>query len=227
MFLNLLWLEETTSTQEIIRNLPVYSLVVANRQTAGRGRMGRVWHSQEGGLYFSFSLPKGLRQENTLPLVVANSVADHLKSLGFMPAIKWVNDVYLQGKKLCGVLTQGLKDLIIVGAGINLNQENFPEELEAISLKMVCGKTFDKADFLFGLLNFIVRDLHTLQEEGFVPFRSRIENRLLFMDEQVVLFTPEPVAGIMKGIDSDGSLLLLTQEGLKAFRVGEVTLRLI
>lgn len=227
MFSSILWLDEIPSTQDFVkeRNIPVGAVVVANRQTAGRGRLGRSWHSPEGGLYFSFSLPAGMRDEGTLPLVLAYSVCTCLESLGFMPAIKWVNDVYLRGKKLCGVLTERLKDRIVAGIGININQESFPQELDAISLKMVSGRSFDRVDFLLKLLDFMEKDLLRLSESGFSQFREEIQSRLLFVGSEVVLYTPQPVAGILQGIGEDGSLLLLTSEGTKSFSVGEVTLR--
>ncbi|MFN7064971.1 MAG: biotin--[acetyl-CoA-carboxylase] ligase [Aquificaceae bacterium] len=227
MFKVLLWLEEVSSTQDLFkeRDLPLWNLVAANRQTRGRGRQGREWHSQEGGLYFSFSLPQGIRDERTLPLVLSNAIADYLKNLGFMPAIKWVNDVYLQGKKLCGILTEKLKDKIIVGIGINLNQEEFPKDFEAISLRRVRGESFDKVDFLLGLLDYIEKAIQRLSKRGFSAFKENIENRLLFKESEVILYTPEPVIGILYGIGEDGSLLLLTQEGLRSFQVGDITLR--
>ncbi|MFN4012760.1 MAG: biotin--[acetyl-CoA-carboxylase] ligase [Aquificaceae bacterium] len=227
MFKILLWLEEIPSTQDFLKekNLPLWSVVVANKQTKGRGRLGRVWHSQEGGLYFSFSLPQGIRDENTLPLVLSNALADYLKLLGFIPAIKWVNDVYLRGKKVCGVLTERLKDRIVVGMGINLNQKEFPKDIEAISLKIASGKDYDKVDFLLGLLDYIESSIERLSKEGFTAFKNVIEQRLLFKDSEVILYTPHPVVGILQGIDRDGSLLLMTQDGLRAFQVGEITLR--
>ncbi|MEN3028660.1 MAG: biotin--[acetyl-CoA-carboxylase] ligase [Aquificaceae bacterium] len=227
MFNLLLWLSETTSTQEFLRekNLPLWSVVVANRQTAGRGRLGRVWHSSEGGIYLSFSLPAGLREEGTVPLLMAGAVADYLKSLGFMPAIKWVNDVYLQGKKVSGILTERLRDRLLVGIGVNLNQESFPEGLEAVSLRMVSGRQFEKVDFLLGLLEFLWKSIERLKSEGFSAMRESIESRLLFKGNEVIVYTPQPVVGILQGIGEEGSLLLLTQEGVKSFQVGELSLR--
>lgn len=227
MFENLLWLEEVNSTQEVVKskNLPAWTVVVANRQRLGRGRLGRPWHSAEGGLYLSFSVPRGFRDECTLPLVVACAVADYLAELGFRPALKWVNDVYIKGRKVCGVLTEGLKDRLIVGVGINLNQEAFPPNLEAISLKMVSGQSLCPLDFLAGLLEQMEKGLKELFLVGFSALKERIEDRLLFKDSEVVLYTPAPVAGLLQGIGDDGSLLLLTQEGLRAFSVGELTLR--
>ncbi len=227
MFEVLLWFEEISSTQDYLkeRDLPIGSVVVSNRQSRGRGRLGRVWHSQEGGLYFSFSIPQGIRDESTLPLVLSHAIADYLKSLGYIPAIKWVNDVYLQGKKVCGVLTERLKDRFIAGIGINLNQESFPEGIEAVSLKMVSGKSFNKVDVLLDLLDHIKHALEELSEKGFEAFKESIESRLLFKDMEVILYTPQPVVGILQGLDRDGSLLLMTQEGLKSFQVGEISLR--
>ncbi len=225
MLKSLLWLEKVSSTQEIAKRLSVGSVVVANRQTAGRGRMGRQWHSPEGGLYLSFCLFTGMRDEMTLPLVIAHSLASYIRGLGFMPAVKWVNDVYVGGKKVCGVLTERLRDKIVVGVGINLNQEDFPKDLDATSLRLISGKTFDKVDFLLGLLGQLEGDLEKLQAFGFKAFKEAIEDRLLFKDEEVVLYTPEPVVGILKGISEKGSLLLLTQEGIRSFNVGDLTLR--
>lgn len=227
MFKSLLWLSEVTSTQAILKEgrLRPWTLVVSNKQTSGRGRLGRVWYSIEGGLYLSFSLSAGFKDERSSPLVVANAVADYLKSLGFMPAIKWVNDVYLQGKKVCGVLVEKLREQLIVGIGINLNQESFPQDLEAVSLKMILGKTFEKVDFLLGLMDHLQKNLERLMREGFSTFRKSIEDRLLFKGAEVILYTPEPVVGILEGLEEDGSLMLLTQEGLKSFQVGELTLR--
>ncbi|MEJ5338688.1 MAG: biotin--[acetyl-CoA-carboxylase] ligase [Aquificaceae bacterium] len=227
MLKSLIWLEELPSTQDFLKekNFPEGTVVVANRQTSGRGRLGRSWHSPEGGLYFSLSLPVGIRDEMTLPLVVAHSVAHYLKKLGFMPAIKWVNDVYVGGKKVCGVLTERLRERILLGVGINLNQESFPEWIDGASLRMLSGKTYQRVDFLLELLTYLEGDLKRLQQEGFGAFRKEIEERLLFKESEVILYTPEPLVGILQGIGEDGSLLLQTQDGLKSFSVGEITLR--
>lgn len=227
MFRSLLWLEKVSSTQDFVKEKKVSpgTVVVANRQTSGRGRMGRNWHSPEGGLYLSFSLATGIREERTLPLVFAHSVSLYLKKLGFMPAIKWVNDVYVGGKKVCGVLTERLRDRIVVGIGINLNQETFPEGLDALSLKMLSGRNFEKVDFLLGLLEYLEMGIKRLQQESFKSLKEEIEERLLFKESEVILYTPEPVVGVLQGLSEDGSLLLLTQEGLRSFSVGDITLR--
>lgn len=226
MFERLLWLEEAGSTQDLIKGLPPHSVVVAKRQTSGRGRMGRHWHSEVGGLYFSLSLNRGFKDEVSLPLVVAYAVGEYLKKEGLKPVIKWVNDLYLMGKKVCGVLCESSRDRLYVGVGLNLNQREFPEELEAISLSMVSGRTYREVDMLLELLDFLAGALELLKREGFRAFKEEIESMLLYRDQEVVLYTPEPVVGILKGLDKDGSLLLITHEGEKTFTVGDISLRL-
>lgn len=76
-----------------------------------------------------------------------------------------------------------------------------------------------------GLLDYIESSIEKLSKDGFMVFKDIIEQRLLFKDSEVILYTPQPVVGILQGIDKDGSLLLITQDGLKAFQVGEITLR--
>ncbi|MCS6875228.1 MAG: biotin--[acetyl-CoA-carboxylase] ligase [Aquificaceae bacterium] len=227
MFKSLIWLQEVGSTQDFVKekDMPTETVVVANLQTRGRGRLGRSWHSSEGGLYFSFSLYCGFKDEDTLPLVMACAIADYLESIGFVPAIKWVNDLYLRGKKVCGVLVERLKDKLVVGIGINVNQNTFPEEIEATSLRIISGKTFDRVGMLLGLLNHIQESICRLSNHGFSAFRHEVERRLLFKDSEVILYTPEPVVGILQGVGLDGSLLLLTQDGLRSFRIGELSLR--
>ncbi|RMH06050.1 MAG: biotin--[acetyl-CoA-carboxylase] ligase [Aquificota bacterium] len=227
MFERIAWLEEVSSTQELLKSkpFPINTVLVAKRQTSGRGRMGRLWHSEEGGLYLSFSLPAKAKEEQTIPLVVAFGVCQYLRWEGLRPAIKWVNDVYLEGKKVCGVLAEKTKDRLIVGVGLNVNQKVFPEDVWATSMSLVSGKEYNLVDVLLRLLDFLHGALKTFFQEGFKPFKDPIEDMLLFKDQEVILYTPEPVVGIMKGIKEDGSLLLLTSEGEKSFTVGELTLR--
>ncbi|RMH80965.1 MAG: biotin--[acetyl-CoA-carboxylase] ligase [Acidobacteria bacterium] len=226
MFERLLWLEETGSTQNLIKGLPPHSVVVARRQRSGRGRMGRRWHSEAGGLYFSFSLNRGFKDEDCVPLVVAYAVGEYLRKEGLKPAIKWVNDLYLMGKKVCGVLCESSKDRLYVGIGLNLNQKEFPGELEAVSLSVVSGKTYREVDVLLELFDSLAGALDLLKRDGFRAFKEHIESILLYKDQEVVLYTPKPVVGILKGLATDGSLVLITHEGERNFTVGDISLRL-
>jgi len=224
----MLWLEETGSTQNILKHFsfPYCTVVVANRQREGRGRFGRIWNSEEGGLYFSFLLrAEDFKEVLPLPLVVGYGVLLQIEIKGFKPMLKWVNDVYISGKKVCGVLVERSKEKIVVGVGINLNQKKFPSDLMATSLYMLRNEVFEKKDFLLETLEILDRVLEEFKNFGFEKFRSAIRQRLMFLGEEVVVYSQEPVVGIFEDIDQEGSLLLRTAQGLLKFNAGEVSLR--
>ncbi|MBQ6897575.1 MAG: biotin--[Clostridia bacterium] len=136
---------ETASTNNDIKDIikksgsPVFSAVTAERQTAGRGRLGRSFLSPVGGLYFSASYPLTGKEANIpfLTLLAGLAVNEAIRELtGINTLIKWPNDIYLNNKKLCGILTElvtfrGLT--AIVGIGLNLTETDFPEEIRDIA----------------------------------------------------------------------------------------------
>ncbi|SHK57653.1 biotin--[acetyl-CoA-carboxylase] ligase [Thermocrinis minervae] len=222
----LVWLEEVDSTQDVLKSFefPFGTVVVAKRQRKGRGRQGREWHSQEGGLYFSFLLnSEEFKEVPPLPLVIGLAVCNYLIELGFYPSIKWVNDVYLKGKKVCGVLVEKQKEKLICGVGFNVNQETLPPE--AISLYMVDGVKRDLRKTLSSLLDHIDKSLEEFKSSGFSPFKDRIEERLMFLGQEVILMTEPPTVGILKGLSEDGSLILQTSKGDVKVISGDITLR--
>ncbi|MEZ0361292.1 MAG: biotin--[acetyl-CoA-carboxylase] ligase [Hydrogenobacter sp.] len=225
-FLCMLWLEEVSSTQDYLKDkMSLNCVVVARTQRLGRGRYGRFWHSDMGGLYFSFSLKESFKDEQALPLVLSLSVCQLLEDYGFFASIKWINDVYLKGKKICGILVEKVKDRIIAGIGLNVNQENFPEGLQATSMLLVSGRKYDTIEVLFRLLKKIDRNLDLLKERGFGDFREDIKKRLLFLGEEVVLQTDPPTVGILTDLSPEGQIILLTAEGEKRVISGDITLR--
>ncbi len=224
----MIWLEEVSSTQNLLKELtfPYGTVVVANRQREGRGRFGRKWSSGEGGLYFSFLLnPHRFQKLLPLPLVVGYGVLLQLERRDFKPMLKWVNDVYIGGKKVCGVLVERTKEKLVVGVGINLNQREFPPDLRATSLYMLRGLFFDKREFLLETLEGLSRILEEFKRSGFEGIRHAIKQRLMFLGKEVVVYSQEPVAGVFEDIDQDGNLLLRTSQGLLRFNAGEVSLR--
>ena len=141
--------EETASTnsdaREWLKSGAAHgSLVVADRQSAGRGRMGRAFASQSGGLYMSLVLKSDL-PAGVLTTLCAVAVRRAVSKLsGRTPDIKWVNDLQLDGKKLCGILCEGVwegsKPLgVIAGIGLNICQKEFPEELRDIAAVLYPG----------------------------------------------------------------------------------------
>ncbi len=231
MFDLLIWLRETDSTQEFLRraNLPCGTVVVADRQKRGKGRKGRRWESQEGGLYFSFVLcEEDFREFLQIPLVVGLAVSEFLESLGLRTMVKWPNDVYARGRKLSGVLVEKMRNRIIVGVGLNVNQRSFPGDLSesATSVYMLTGRETDRKDVLLRLLDHLNRLLNIYRSEGFDPLKERLEDRLLFKGEEVLVVNDRTEVGVLEGIDERGFLLLRTADGLKKYSVGEVSLRL-
>lgn len=160
-----------TSTNTVAKRLadagaPSGTLVLAEKQTTGKGRMGREWDSPEGvGLWFSLIFrPKSVRIDyRLLPLILSEEIALALRDhSGVRFAVKWPNDIHYSGKKVCGILCEssyvGQKlDYAVAGIGMNVNQgeSDFPETLRktATSLREVLGKKVDRLALLAAILN--------------------------------------------------------------------------
>ena len=135
------------------------TLVIAEEQTRGRGRQGRKWISPPGtGLWFSLVLRPGFSPSEAAGItpVAAVSVADSIEEVTGLPArIKWPNDILVGGKKACGILTEmgsdpGGSDYVILGIGINVNTDSYPEEIKdtATSLKECLGREVSRTEVL-------------------------------------------------------------------------------
>ena len=143
-----------TSTQDKAKEFAKKELsnvvIVADTQTKGRGRFKRKWYSNKGGLWMSILLkPNNIQNLQYLTFVASIAVVKSIKKIADLNTkIKWPNDVHYKGKKLCGILTEGIfgkNNFTIVGIGLNINQNKFPEEIKniAISLRMVKKKTLN------------------------------------------------------------------------------------
>ena len=141
-----------TSTQDKAKEFAkkgiVNAIVISDVQTKGRGRFGRKWHSSRHGLWMTILLkPKNIGNLQYLTFGAAIAVVNSIKKVtGLSTNIKWPNDVHYKGKKLCGILTEGIfgkENHVMVGIGININQKTFPLEIRntAISLRMIKKKS--------------------------------------------------------------------------------------
>ena len=149
--------------------------VLARQQTAGRGRHGRTWISErDSGLYFSLILRPKLDAE-FLPLITLMSgiaVYDALEELGLKPDIKWVNDILVNDKKICGILAETAETskglAVIVGIGINVTSSNFPDELSglATSIKAEIGRLVKPDEVAELLTRFISYFYNILRDEN-------------------------------------------------------------
>ena len=195
------------------------SLITAEEQTAGRGRFKRVWLSPAGqNIYatFCFFVEKHRFDSVNIPQILALSALRTVKSLGFNPQMKWPNDLFLNGKKLGGILAETffVSDSICMVLGIGINV-NMPQEVlntidrPATSLFTESGKTFGINEVLDLLVEAFMKDLDLFFEEGFLPFLSdykahldlKTHPRVKVNDGRTIL------EGTLDSINNDGSLI--------------------
>ena len=206
---------------------PDGAVVTALHQTKGRGRAGRAWHSPAGdGLYFSVVVRPKLppSQAPRLSLVVGLALAEALDEL--LPAapralVKWPNDVFVEGKKLAGVLLElsvkdGLCEFLLVGVGLNVNTTHFPEELQqlATSMSLAAQQRFDLSEVLWVVLRHLETSLEALVRGEFAALLTRWRARSYTLQRQVVITQPEgSLAGFAVDIDDEGALLVRVASG--------------
>lgn len=176
--LKIINLEKVNSTSEVAKDLALrgvsdWTIVLGNMQEKGHGRKGEAWFSPLGGLYFSIILPKSnINDLQTLTVLAAFSVAQTLKeNFQIEPLIKLPNDILLNQKKVCGILTENIimgdKTLIsILGIGLNTNIDFFPDDLKeiAISIKQVLSKEVDNYKILEQVVASIKKQLEIINQ---------------------------------------------------------------
>ena len=148
MHFKIIKFKKINSTSEKAKELAkdgLFDIVVAaEEQTKGKGRFNRKWFSSEGGLYFSVLLKeKNIENAKYLTFIAAVSVVKAIENVaGLKTKIKWPNDIHINKKKLCGILTETFMDCVVVGVGININQIKFNKQISniATSLKIQLKK---------------------------------------------------------------------------------------
>ncbi len=210
--------------------------VSADAQTAGRGRRGRTFASPENGLYMSLlvaDLP--MDQAMILTPMAAVAVAKGIeKLLGISVGIKWVNDLFYRGKKVCGILTETKFDFVkrrldyaVIGIGINLcePEEGFPEELKDIAGALLSEYNAELRDAL--------RYEILLQIEEHIPMLSSprlieaYKERSLLLGREITVLSPEgEYQAYAFDIDSMGNLIIEANGERKALSSGEVSIKL-
>lgn len=203
------------------------TVIVADRQSAGRGRLGRRWESPSGvNLYCSILLRPQIpvQQAPQLTFLSAVAVAETLNELYRLPArVKWPNDVLVGGAKIAGLLNEMNAEteqihFVILGIGVNLNMtaEQFPVEIlyPATSVLLETGNRIDRAEFIRRLLNRLDSYYSEFLAAGFTPIRRRWESRCDLLNARVqVDRSPGFLQGTVVGLDSDGALRLQLEDG--------------
>lgn len=213
-------------------------LVIGEEQTAGKGRIGRKWESPAGeSVYFSFMLKPKVDPAHVpaLTLVMGLSVAQAVRSVLAQTArIKWPNDIVIHGKKICGILTeaqagQGGLDYVVIGTGINVNNQKFPPELkDATSLALEEGKRVPRALILAAVMKAFHSNYRKFCEAGDMStLVSDYDFLLVDKDEKVRIEDPRvPYVAVSRGIDEYGRLNVEREDGTKEkIATGEVSVR--
>lgn len=203
------------------------TVVIADAQNGGKGRRGRVWESPSGvNLYCSIILrpPVMPFEAPQLTFLSAVAVAHAIeKSTNLIPEIKWPNDILIAGKKVAGLLnemsaeTDGI-NFVVLGVGVNLNMtpDQFPAELRqpATSLFIESGCKVDRSDFTGIMLNELDMLYTEFLESGFEPVREKWQKRCNANGHKVIVTDSgtECNGGLFVGIDSDGAMLLRSED---------------
>ena len=216
------------------------TVVVAESQTGGKGRLERQFFSPKGkGIWFSVVLrPKFLPQEAPkCTLLAAVAVARAMTEFGLKPGIKWPNDLLYDNKKLVGILTEMSAEMdginyIVIGTGINVNiaPEEFPEELRSVatSLSQMKGENLPRVKFLQAVLRALDDLYAKVQVEGFAPVLKEWRQYSITLGQEVKVIgvrDGEVYYGKAVDIDDEGALLVDTAEGRQRVLAGDVSIR--
>jgi BirA family biotin operon repressor/biotin-[acetyl-CoA-carboxylase] ligase len=242
---SILFSSEVGSTNDLAKEMAMYgacegTVVIAETQTGGRGRLGREWASPTGGLWFSLILRPKLRPTEAVKLtfVAGLAVAKVLREVfGLRAETKWPNDVLVNGRKICGILTEmnmigEAVNFVVVGVGVNANfdvEKFFPEQLRkvATSLENELGRKVRLAELFRSLLERL-EDLYGLfAKEGFNSILEEWKNYAGFLGRQVEVTSPtEKLSGLALDVDCEGALVLRLGDGtIRRVFVGDVSLR--
>lgn len=213
--------------------------VIADRQTAGRGRLGRSFYSPPGcGIYTSLLLrprPDQLADVTLLTTAAGVAVCRALqKAAGVQAEIKWVNDLYLNGKKICGILTEGVTDFesgmiesIVIGYGVNFRDDaHLPEELRPIVGSVFGAEppTVTRSALAAAMLAELLPLAEDLSSRSFLPEYRR---RSMLLGREIVFSRAgDRFAAVAEGIDDNGGLVVRLPDGSReTLRSGEVSVR--
>ena len=224
------YFESITSTNDVCldwsqEDVPDLSLVIANKQTAGRGRNTRTWYSEgDSGLAFSLLIRPEYTEMKDISLfsgLGALAVSNALENYGLDPRIKWPNDVLIRSRKVCGILVEGAwinerLESIVMGIGVNVRANSIPPaetlNFPATCLETEISQTVNRLQLLREIISNIIVWRPRIYEDDFL---HAWEDRLAFRDTMVEIWADNFPSRIGKiaGLEKDGSLKLLTAKG--------------
>ncbi|MFC1895771.1 biotin--[acetyl-CoA-carboxylase] ligase [Thermodesulfobacteriota bacterium] len=218
------YLEETTSTMDVARNMAREgcshgTVVVAERQTRGRGRLKRQWYSEDGGLYFTMVLrpPLPVNKGHLALFCASVALAETIRNLcGVHAEVKWPNDILVGHRKLSGMLSEMLTEAerilyLNLGIGVNVNNNPSAQESRAIALKDILEEEFPRSRLLASFLDAFDERMSRLHEQDVISEWKRYSGTL---DRPVRIVTLEKtLEGKAVDVDRDGALILELEGG--------------
>lgn len=210
---------------------------LAEAQTAGRGRHGRKWVSPyAASLYLSmhWSFAGGYAVLGGLSLAIGVAIVDALNQCGVKGVqLKWPNDIYARGKKLAGVLIEvegqmGSGCQAVIGVGLNVTLPKNIEEIGQpwIDLSQLSDPLINRNTLAGTLVNELTKSLTLFESSGLEPFIAKWRALDVYANQGVKLIIgQQTVTGISRGIDANGAILLETEQGVKAYHGGEISVR--
>jgi len=214
-------------------------LIVADSQTAGRGRFDRRWEADAGlNVLFSLVIKPDLDTAHLglVSLATALSIVEAIDALsGAKAHVKWPNDVLIGGQKVCGILIESTlstsaQPTLVVGVGLNVNQVSFTSPLnQATSLLLEPGQRTDRVALLAHILARMETHLNQLgSAAGREAMLRTYQSHLVHLGERIAVYQRQfdaPVLGVCEGVGPSGALLLRTPDGLHSLHAGDVSLR--
>jgi BirA family biotin operon repressor/biotin-[acetyl-CoA-carboxylase] ligase len=237
------YFDEVGSTQRVAAEMAEAAaaqgtVVIAELQTAGRGRLGRSWHSPAGlNLYATIILrpTRPIAEVPRLSLVAGLAAAEALATVASgLVALKWPNDIWLKGRKTGGIIAEAIADAdqrlscVLLGIGLNLNLglDDLPADLrdKATSVRIATGRRCDRIAIAAALFNRLNSRYMETEAHGFAAVRSDYERYFALTGKSVtVVEGAMRVSGRVAGIDAEGALLFESPTGLKRVMAGEVS----
>lgn len=240
---NVLYLDETDSTNEYAKRVadesPEGTLVVADCQVKGKGRLGRAWSSPHNeAIFMSLILKEKIVPENAsmITIVAAMAVLKAVKGIGADAEVKWPNDIVINGKKICGILTEmkstGMTpQYVVVGIGINVNNTEFPKDIAdvAASLYTETGNFYDRAEIICSVMKEFEKyyDIF-LRDNNLSGIVEDYNKNLVNFNAQVEIITNDNVyKAESNGIDETGRLIVKRYDtgDIEKIVSGEVSVR--
>ena len=215
-------LDEVGSTNDYALSLAgkhATAIVLARRQTKGRGRFRRQWYSDDASLTASLLLftdapdsPRSSFLVHLAGLALSRAVDE---TVGLPTQIRWPNDIIIEDRKLAGILCEGKRNAVAVGIGLNLNQESLPEDLlDAVSLRMATGKQWDKFYLLENFLQEMFANIEKIGKGESAQVLADIKQRSATMHRRVEVRTLlRKHVGTVIDLDAEGRIVLRTDSG--------------